>query len=551
MAWLPISLTVPQYMNGSSPYSGAVLKAYQSGTSTNIPFATDSVGGTQVTSIALNADGFPEVSGNIVIPHIDQSFKLSLYPTQTAADANSGADWTIDGLTPISNVAFGNTVNEQTANYTLQAEDKGALIYFSGAGGVTLDLLSVAAAGEDFSFAVENDTSGTVTLDGDGSEQVNGATTFVITAGQSAIVFCTGTAWRAIGTISSKTIVDPTIKGTAILSGAPIEFAEGAAVTSAATTNIWSGDDGNTVHITGSTGPITSFGTAPQAGAFRFVIFDSTPTLTHGANLNLNNGGSDIAAEAGDIALVYADTTTQMDVFFIRASGRSVSATSVEVFTSSGTFTAKRSGNHVVFIAAGGGGGGGGGGGTAAGGGGGGGGGGGESRWLELSLTKGTGYTVTVGAAGTGGASVAAGTAGNAGTNGGQSAFDSSTAAGGVGGGAGNAAGVGGAGGSTTVASGGTGGVAGGDVTSRTSSAGGAGGGNGGGTTGGGGGGGGSSFDGVGGAGGNGGSTGGAGTAGTTATRRSAGGGGGGGGSNNAIGEAGGDGASGRVIVFW
>jgi len=99
MAYLPISKTVLQYVDSNGvPYSGAVLKAYASGTSTNISMATDATGGTTVTSIALNSGGYPEVSGNIVIPHLNQNFKLALYPTQTDADANTGAIWNPDAI---------------------------------------------------------------------------------------------------------------------------------------------------------------------------------------------------------------------------------------------------------------------------------------------------------------------------------------------------------------------------------------------------------------------------------------------------------------------
>jgi len=101
MAWNPISLYPPQFVDDAGvPYSGAVLKFYASGTSTNISLATDSTGGTTATSVALNSDGVPEVSSNVIIPHIDRAFKIALYPTQTAANANTGAIWTIDALTP-------------------------------------------------------------------------------------------------------------------------------------------------------------------------------------------------------------------------------------------------------------------------------------------------------------------------------------------------------------------------------------------------------------------------------------------------------------------
>ena len=101
MAWNPISLTVPHFTTSTGALaSGYVLKAYADGTTTNISFATDNTGGTTATSIALNARGEPEVSGNVVIPHIDQDFKIALYATQAAADADSGAIWTVDNLAP-------------------------------------------------------------------------------------------------------------------------------------------------------------------------------------------------------------------------------------------------------------------------------------------------------------------------------------------------------------------------------------------------------------------------------------------------------------------
>ena len=103
--------------------------------------------------------------------------------------------------------------------------------------------------------------------------------------------------------------------------GFAIDFSEGANVASASTANIWA-TDGNTVHITGAV-TITSLGTAPRAGAVRWVIFDAALTLTHGADLNLP-GSADITTVAGDFARVYADTTTQLDVQYFRADGTAV-----------------------------------------------------------------------------------------------------------------------------------------------------------------------------------------------------------------------------------
>ncbi|MGH6931451.1 MAG: hypothetical protein ACREEE_03345 [Dongiaceae bacterium] len=116
------------------------------------------------------------------------------------------------------------------------------------------------------------------------------------------------------GTLSTKSVTPAALKPAAMNwtgvhahVGKSVEMAKGANIASAATTNIWA-TDGNTVHITGTTA-ITSFGTAPQAGAWRWLIFDGVLTLTHGANLDLP-GAANIVTAVCDRALVIADTTT-------------------------------------------------------------------------------------------------------------------------------------------------------------------------------------------------------------------------------------------------
>jgi hypothetical protein len=118
-----------------------------------------------------------------------------------------------------------------------------------------------------------------------------------------------------------------TMTGTLIMSGKALYEAEGASVASATTPSaspIWAGD-GNTIHLTGTT-TITGFTAAPQAGVWKRIILDGAITFTHSANLNCQ-GGVDFVGAANDLVLVYADTTTQFDLFFFKASGASVVAT--------------------------------------------------------------------------------------------------------------------------------------------------------------------------------------------------------------------------------
>jgi hypothetical protein len=151
------------------------------------------------------------------------------------------------------------------------------------------------------------------------SDVANAATARTNLGLGTAAVKNTGTSGDAVPLLNA----NATFSGTVTMSGKAIDEAEGAAVASAATCDIWTPADGNTVHVTGTT-TITSFGTAPQAGAWRKVIFDAALTLTQSASLNLNGGGSNITVAADDMAFVYADTTTQMDVFVLRKSGAAV-----------------------------------------------------------------------------------------------------------------------------------------------------------------------------------------------------------------------------------
>lgn len=95
MAWFPLTGAVVQrVLSTGKPAVGYVLKPYAAGTSTPISFATDATGGTTAGSAIYNANGDLTISGNVIIPHVDQNFRLALYPSQSAADSNTGAIWT-------------------------------------------------------------------------------------------------------------------------------------------------------------------------------------------------------------------------------------------------------------------------------------------------------------------------------------------------------------------------------------------------------------------------------------------------------------------------
>lgn len=79
----------PLFDSNGNPFSGAVLKAFEPGTTNVVSIAIDSAGGSPQTSISYNAQGKLEVTGNEILPYIDRKHKWGIFSNQTNADANT------------------------------------------------------------------------------------------------------------------------------------------------------------------------------------------------------------------------------------------------------------------------------------------------------------------------------------------------------------------------------------------------------------------------------------------------------------------------------
>lgn len=112
-------------------------------------------------------------------------------------------------------------------------------------------------------------------------------------------------------------------------------------VASASSCDIWA-TNGNLVHVTGTT-TIADFGTAPQAGCWRLVIFDGALTLTHGASAIVLPGSANITTAANDLAFVWADTTTKHYVMYQKADGTATVSTNA-------SFSAHKNGTDQTGI---------------------------------------------------------------------------------------------------------------------------------------------------------------------------------------------------------
>lgn len=100
-------------------------------------------------------------------------------------------------------------------------------------------------------------------------------------------------------------------------------------IASAATIDL-SAARGNSISITGSTGPITSFGTTP-AGTVFWLTFVSTPTITHNATSLLIPGQADLVIVSGDKVRVESlgSGNNQIDIF--RNTGVALIATQAQM----------------------------------------------------------------------------------------------------------------------------------------------------------------------------------------------------------------------------
>ena len=92
MTWYPISYHPLQFMDGNGdPYDAAVLKFYSSGTTTNITISADTSGTTTATYATLDSSGYTNIDGSKAIIHVEETYKMVLYPDQACADADLGA----------------------------------------------------------------------------------------------------------------------------------------------------------------------------------------------------------------------------------------------------------------------------------------------------------------------------------------------------------------------------------------------------------------------------------------------------------------------------
>ena len=86
---------------------------------------------------------------------------------------------------------------DKVGAYTVVATDRGKVMSCSGT--FTLALSASATLGDGFVFGVQNVGSGTITIDPNLAEQIDGAATAAVPPGDLVLYYCNGSAWRRVG----------------------------------------------------------------------------------------------------------------------------------------------------------------------------------------------------------------------------------------------------------------------------------------------------------------------------------------------------------------
>lgn len=194
MAYEPISGLPPQFSalaDGTSA-SDYYLKFYAADGTTPINMATDTTGGTLLAKCKINSTGYTVNGSNAVfIPHIDQEYKLALYPSEALADANTlaSATWVVDdiparvsqggAIVPFATVVAAQAATGLAAGMTICLADRASSLWdlasSGSANGYNVILLTTSGL-----YATLRDAAGFIAksggVSGDGS--TNDAATF-------------------------------------------------------------------------------------------------------------------------------------------------------------------------------------------------------------------------------------------------------------------------------------------------------------------------------------------------------------------------------------
>lgn len=231
----------------------------------------------------------------------------------------------------------------KAAGYTIAVTDRGKLVDCTAA--LELELPAAATAGAAFYF-IAKANGGAVTLDPNGTEEINGSSTSATVAdGSSAIVVCNGTAWFTITMIGGTNFVDTTTKIVGSSDATKAVRFEVDGITSGQTRVMTVPDADGTVVTTTSDAALTAgfTATADNDGTQSSGTYKPAPA---GGNLKriVNGGAFTLAAPdaSGDYTIIVQITNN--------ASAGAITPSGFSKFVGASSFTTTNGHDFMVFI---------------------------------------------------------------------------------------------------------------------------------------------------------------------------------------------------------
>ena len=122
---------------------------------------------------------------------------ISLGAGTTLADASALAGYGLKVAN--SKIATNAEVTSQPAAYTVLSSDRGRVVAFTGSGSVNCNLMQSSTVGNGFLVGVSNQGSGSVVVEGFGTETVDLELNKTLAPGESAFFVTDGSNWVSIG----------------------------------------------------------------------------------------------------------------------------------------------------------------------------------------------------------------------------------------------------------------------------------------------------------------------------------------------------------------
>lgn len=169
-----------------------------------LPSFTGNAGKIVYVNVAENALGVLSTTGtgNVVLAG-DPTFTLTDLTTNNASTTAHGWMKKLSGVTTDYFRGDGNwtrlpipTVFDRSTNTILDATNTGALVNFTA--GFTQTVTAAATLGNGWSVLLKNGSTADVTIDPNGTETIDGATTLVMRPGDARLVTCDGANFRSV-----------------------------------------------------------------------------------------------------------------------------------------------------------------------------------------------------------------------------------------------------------------------------------------------------------------------------------------------------------------